>query len=104
MAALHTLNLSLRLSASSADAELRAKGEKPSKMQEAARVLQKARETPFPHMSHPVSPMCQKLILLFLKAFMLTKKTCFQSLPKCRTPTFAICPKFNSLPRHSSSQ
>ena len=65
MAALHTLNLSLRLSASSADAELRAKGEKPSKMQEAARVLQKARETPFPHMSHPVSPICQKLILLF---------------------------------------
>ena len=23
-------------------------------------------------------------------------KTCFQSLPKCRTPTFAICPKNNS--------
>ena len=24
------------------------------------------------------------------------KKAFFQSLPKCRTPTFAICPKFNS--------
>ena len=24
-----------------------------------------ARETPFPHVSHPVSPICQKLILLF---------------------------------------
>ena len=32
-----------------------------------------------------------------------TKNTFFQSLSKCRTPTFAICPKFNSKKKNRHS-
>ena len=42
------------------------------------------------------TPLLPYVINVIQKSFKRAKKTCFLSLPKCRTPTFAICHQCNS--------